>query len=172
MIKESKTLLSNCSGLISFEGQPTQAIAYYSNETNKRTNTISIHTANFTGRIYVYGTVKLNPSDNDWSIIQLEEGVDYLEFDNLGHPKHLQENFVYNIDGAYTWLKAKMDRSYISEFQNLPEYFKPYKATTRENVLSWYSNPMSDEYQKIPNNDRVCNALRNYGNVEKIMLCY
>ena len=53
MIRQNLTLLPNCSGQVSFEGEPVKAIGYYSNDTNDRLNTISIYTKNFTGRIYI-----------------------------------------------------------------------------------------------------------------------
>lgn len=135
MIRQNLTLLPNCSGQVSFEGEPVKAIGYYSNDTNDRLNTISIYTKNFTGRIYIYGTLKVNPTENDWFIIPLTEETDYLEFNHHGVMNSCIDNTYVNIKGAYTWLKAKMDREYLNVIKTpVPINYHITSGTCAQNV--------------------------------------
>lgn len=176
MLKESVVLLPNCSNEISMEGKPVKAVGFYSNDTNKRLNTIAIHTLSFTGRIYLYGSLKLKPeSDLDWAIIPLGETTDYLEYDNLNNSeKVIKENSFINIKGGYTWFKAVMDRSYIEVLNDRkPTTYTPGYVMTGLNVLNPESVPMNLHEREIPKDQQIKPyALKNYGNVEKILLCY
>ena len=58
---QSQVLLPNMSGKIDYIGDAVKAVAYNSHNTSKRTNTISIHTSNFIGRIWIQGSLKSNP---------------------------------------------------------------------------------------------------------------
>lgn len=170
MISQNLTLLPNMSGKVSFEGEPVKAVGYYSTSTNKRLNTLSIHTLTFTGRIYVYGTLKLKPEkESDWAIIPLTDETDYLEYNNYGNIYAKRENRYINIKGGYTWLKAKMDRDYLNCIQTpVPIDYRQPQRVGAENVGDHV--PMSHRVEKItpaPSADlRLC------GNIECIKLTY
>lgn len=170
MIHTNLTLLPNMSGKVSFEGEPVKAVGYYSTSTNKRLNTLSIHTLSFTGRIYVYGTLKLKPEkESDWAIIPLTDETDYLEYNNYGNIYTKRENTYVNIKGCYTWLKAKMDRDYLNCIKTpVPIDYRQPQRVGAENVGDHV--PMSHRVEKVtpaPSADlRLC------GNIECIKLTY
>lgn len=172
MIRNNLVMLPNMSGKISYEGEPIKAVGYYSYDTNKRINTISIHTIEFTGRIYIYGTNKENPTkDSDWVVIPLTNETDYIEFNNLGNQCSKRENVFVNVVGGYTFLKAKMDRDYLNIIKTPVEInYKPSQGTYAENVNSDESIPMSNKEITVKRD--VSGDLINYGNVTSIMLCY
>lgn len=171
MIRQNLTLLPNCSGKISVEGEPVKSIGYYINETNDRLNTISIHTKNFTGRIYIYGSLKINPTDDDWAIIPIGKDADYLEFNHLGVINECMDNTFVNIRGSYTWLKAKMDRDYLNIIKTPVEInYHLTQGTCSQNVNSDVSIPMSNKEITVKRD--VSGDLIHYGNVTNIMLCY
>ena len=78
----SKILLPNMSGKIDYIGDAVQAVAYNSHNTSKRSNTISIHTSNLVGRIWIQGSLKTNPDRKnklDWFDIPLTNDTPYIE---------------------------------------------------------------------------------------------
>lgn len=170
MIHSNLTLLPNMSGKVSFEGEPVRAVGFYSTSTNKRLNTLSIHTLSFTGRIYIYGTLKLKPEkESDWSVIPLTDETDYLEYNNYGNIYAKRENTYVNIKGCYTWLKAKMDRDYLNCIKTpVPIDYRQPQRVGAENVGDHV--PMSHRVEKVtpaPSADlRLC------GNIECIKLTY
>lgn len=172
MIRSNLVLLPNMSGKITHMGEPTKAVGYYSYDTNKRLNTISIHTIKFTGRIYIYGTLKTNPTEeSDWAIIPLTDETDYIEFNNFGKPYSKRENIFVNIEGGYTYLKAKMDRDYLNVIKTPVEInYRPSQGTHGRNIINDESIPMSNKMIKVKRD--VNGDLINYGNITSIMLCY
>lgn len=171
MIHKNLTLLENCSGKVSFEGQPVKAIGSYINKTNNRLNTVSIHTINFTGRIYIYGTLKLNPTDEDWVVIPIGKDTDYIEFNHYPVLNACRDNLYVNIKGAWTYLKAKMDREYLKVIKTpVAANYRISHGTHVQNICNDFSVPMSDrevKYIPAPTPD-----LRYFGNVECIKLTY
>ena len=172
MIHKNLTLLENCSGKVSCEGKPVKAVGYYSNQTNKRMNTISIHTKDFTGRIYIYGTLSLEPTEDDWAIIPIGYNEDYLEFNHFPPIKEdISENTFVNVNGAWTYLKAKMDRSYLPIIKSPSAVYLPRtQITDAMNVTADETVPVSQKMDKVlpppsPN-------LKYFGNVEFIKLTY
>jgi len=171
MLHKNLTLLPNMSGKVSFEGEPVKAIGYYSNSTNKRLNTISIHTLSFTGRIYIYGTLKIEPEkESDWAVIPIGcLGEEFIEFNHYGNVHAIRENTYVNIKGGYTWLKAKMDRDYLNCIKTpVPiDYRQPHRVGA-ENVGDHVT--FNNKVEKVipePSADlRLC------GNIECIKLTY
>ena len=171
MIHKNLTLLENMSGKVSYEGKPVKAIGYYSLNTNKRMNTISIHTIDFTGRIYIYGTLKLEPTEEDWAIIPIGDGEDYLEFNHFPLVRDVKDNRYINIKGAWTYLKAKVDRDYLPIIKSPSAVHMPVKQITDiMNITADESVPVSKRRDSVlpppsPN-------LKYFGNVEYIKLTY
>ena len=171
MIHKNLTLLENCSGKVSCEGKPVKAVGYYSNETNKRLNTISFQTKGFTGRIYIYGTLKLNPTENDWAVIKLSKDHDYIELNNYGKPYQKPENFYFNIMGSYTWLKAKMDREYLNCIKTpVPFNYRPSYVLTSPHVSQDQSFSPSNKMIEVTPSPTA--DLARCGNIECIRLTY
>lgn len=170
MIHKSFTVLPNMSGKVTYESEPVKGIGYYSYCTNARLNTFSIYTSNFTGRIYIYGTTKLEPKDeSDWVVIPLTEETDYLEFDNYGKVKVKHDNTFINIKGCYTWFKVKMDRDYLNVFKTpVSINYHIHSGTEAQNIGDHVI--MGDrcvEVTPTPGHDlALC------GNVELVQLTY
>lgn len=183
----TQILLPNCSGKIDFVGDPIKSLGYYA--TNRKLQTIGIHTTNFVGRIWVYGSLKEKPNkdiDSDWFVIPLTENTPYKEYNNYHDVKVNRTNDFVNIIGNYSWLKAKMDRSSYIEFPNQSrppyDYTPTYVITAGANIqpheasLNFKTDPSyydsvdfkpnyKSAYEKTAMTTKV-------GNVEKIFLCY
>ena len=171
MLHKNLILLPNTSGKVNLEGEPVKAVGYYSKNTNKRINTITFYTKGFTGRIHLYGTLSLNPTEEDWAPIKLCDTTDYIEFDNYGKPKPMPENFYINVFGAYTFLKAKMDREYLHCIKTpVPFNYRPRFVLTSPHVMYDHSIPLRTKMVKVmpcPTPD-----LARCGNIECIRLTY
>ena len=171
MLHKSLVLLPNMSGKVNYEGRPVKAVGYYKSETNKRLNTISFNTKNFTGRIYIYGTLSLDPQENDWAPIKLTNETDYIEFDNYGKPYPEFENFYFNVFGGYTFLKAKMDREYLHCVKTpVPFEYLPRFVLTAPHVDYDHSIPLRTK--KIMVTPDPSADLAKCGNIECIRLTY
>jgi hypothetical protein len=164
-------LLPNCSGKVNFEGEPQKAIGYYSHETNKRLNTICIYTNNFTGRIYILGTTKINPSDDDWGVVEFNNGCDYLEFNNLCNHTPKRVNTFINIEGSYTWLKAKMVRDNYKLLENPTEIKKHLPHITSGYCIESFDKTHISNHLVNVLPDPSSN-LKYFGNVEAVTLSY
>lgn len=177
MIKTVETLLTNMGGKISAEGEPKKAVAWY--DTNKRLNTIAIHTINFVGRIWIYGSLKENPTnDTDWFPIKLTDDY-YIEYYQEPDPIKVNRVGKYlNIYGSYTWLKAKMDRDYLTSINKPDRIIYPTRFTTTGiNIFNDFTSPISSNVGYIPLENEVVYDLeqvdlRYVGNIEKIYLAY
>ncbi len=70
----------------------------FPNPTSYRT--IQLHMSNFKGTIIIHGSIKENPTDEDWFEIHKQE-----------HPERtgsMYRNFV-NVQGCFLWMKAEVD---------------------------------------------------------------
>jgi len=82
-------------------------------------HTISISYNAFKGRIYFEGTLSLEPTEADWFNVQVFGGVSaasggYKQFPATGTAgKDGVE--AYNVTGNFTYLRVKMDRSYLGD---------------------------------------------------------
>ena len=82
-------------------------------------HTIAIQYAAFKGRVTVEGTLSLTPTDADYFPIQIPGGqsVNAGGFKTL--PTTGTDGFTgteaYNINGNFTYLRVKMDRSYLGD---------------------------------------------------------
>jgi len=171
MLKQSLILLPNMSGKVNYEGKPVKAVGYYKHDTNKRLNTVSFQTKNFTGRIYLYGTLSLDPKEDDWAPIKLCDKTDYIEFDNYGKPGPKFENFYFNVFGAWTFLKAKMDREYLNCVKTpVPFEYVPRFVLTSPHVMYDHSIPLRTK--KVMVTPAPSEDLTRCGNIECIRLTY
>jgi len=82
-------------------------------------HTIAVSYNAFKGRIFVQGTLSLNPTESDWFNIQIQGGLSapaggYKQFPTSG-----TDGFSgvegYNIVGNFSYLRVKMDRSYLGD---------------------------------------------------------
>lgn len=145
----SKILLPNMSGKIDYIGDAVKAVAYDSHNTSKRLNTISIHTSNFIGRIWIQGSLKENPDRKnklDWFNIPLTNDTPYIEYNNFNPGEMVRQADIVNLTGSYVWLRAILDRSsYITILDTpcAPWDYVETNLTTAINVDSDTSIPLN-----------------------------
>jgi hypothetical protein len=73
----------------------------------------------FKGRIFIQGTLSLTPTDTDWFNIRIPGGVGINDGGYKQFPTSGTDGFsgveAYNITGNFTYLRVKMDRSYLGD---------------------------------------------------------
>ena len=82
-------------------------------------HTIAIQYAAFKGRVTVEGTLSLTPADADYFPIQIPGGQSVNSGGFKTFPVTGTDGFTgteaYNINGNFTYLRVKMDRSYLGD---------------------------------------------------------
>ena len=82
-------------------------------------HTIAIQYAAFKGRITIEGTLALSPVDADYFPIQISGGTSVSAGGFKTFPQTGTAGFTgteaYNIQGNFTYLRVKMDRSYLGD---------------------------------------------------------
>lgn len=181
---KSQILMESTSGKFNYIGEPIKAIGYDIHKTNKRNNTIIIHTRNLTGRIYLQGCLTEQPKD--WVYIPFDETHDYLEFYNLNKFNHQPTNMYFNIYGSYTYLRAILDRSYLDNGSGISynNYLSHTNIITSGSNVCGYSNPiktskLNPKYDPIYSenidlkiDEQKRQILSKMGTVEKILLIF
>lgn len=120
---QSVTLLDTTSGRINVTGTPQRGAGYANTVGNN--HTVSIGLSNFVGRIYIEGSIASTPTDNDWVPIPLKDQLPYLQFPTnpfkpigdlsaYGQAVGDTGNFAYSFTGNWIWIRARVDRTYIS----------------------------------------------------------
>jgi len=110
-------LLPTTSGLLNTTGTPSKGAGY--NNSIGNSHTVMISLANFTGRIYIEGSLATRPTDSDWFSIALTNQTDYVQFPQSpaaptsGYTGD-SGNYSYSFVGNYIWLRARVDRSYLN----------------------------------------------------------
>jgi hypothetical protein len=127
----SVTLLSNTRDQINVIGLKQPGAGY--NNTVGNNHTVSINLDNFTGRIYIQGSLATDPKETDWFNIPIGNGTPYVQFPldpalPTGYNPMLNQwpangmpnsdngdtgIFAYNFSGNYIWVRAVVDRKYL-----------------------------------------------------------
>lgn len=112
----SVILLGNTNDQRNAVGDPVHADGWYG--FSDGLHTLSIHTANFTGRVRIQASLAIEPQEDDWFDIWLTEGLPYLQFPI--HPQyptgHLQgdtSNVALTFRANVLWVRAKLEREYL-----------------------------------------------------------
>lgn len=119
---QSVTLLDTTSGKINVTGLPQKGAGYSNTIGNNHTVSISLN--NFTGRIWIEGSLAESPTDIDWVPIPLVNDLPYVQFPHkplqpignlsaTGDATGDTGTFAFNFTGNYIWIRARCDRSYI-----------------------------------------------------------
>lgn len=119
---QSITLLTTTSGKINVVGEPQRGAGY--SNTLGNNHTVSITLNNFTGRIYIEGSLSEKPSETDWVQIPLLDNMPYVEFPRrimkpvgplnaYGQATGDTISVAYNFTGNFIWLRARVDRTYL-----------------------------------------------------------
>ena len=191
---QSQVLLPSMSGKIDYIGNPIKSIGYYSYKTNKRSQTLAIHTTNFVGRFILEGSLKLNPAtDFDWFPIILKDDLPYIEYNDLDilNAKVIHKNDVYTIKGNYIWLRGRLDRNYLDIIKTpiapYDLHSSKYIMTSNVDINNDYSHtpypksPLNPKYdpeyyeQWKPNYASASSrslTISQLGNIDKVLLCY
>lgn len=108
-------MMSDTSDHWEVQGEPVKADGWYGRSNG--VHTISIKVANFVGGIQLQGTLSIDPQENDWFSIYLdnshtdENGV-------LRLPKPGENDttgiLAYTFVGNFVWLRVNLVRSYIA----------------------------------------------------------
>jgi hypothetical protein len=111
----SLTLLSNSGDQINVTGQRQPGAGY--NNTVGNNHTVSISLDNFTGRIYIQGSLANDPSETDWFNIPIGQTTVYVEYPldpaYPTGPTGDTGNYAYSFSGNYVWIRAVVDRKYL-----------------------------------------------------------
>jgi len=116
MSKTSIQMLPNTSGQYNFVGDALRADGWYG--FTDGLHTVAIYIVNFTGRLIIEASLADQPTDDDWFPIQFDH-KDYMQFpkDPLNPTGERGSGdsgtMGLNIIGNYTWLRARVDRSYF-----------------------------------------------------------
>lgn len=119
---QSIILLGTTSNQLNVTGTPQHGAGY--NNVLGNSHTVSIALSNFTGRIYIEGSLASSPAEVDWVPIVLGTGTSpYLQFpmDPAAPTSGVQGDtgvLGYSFTGNYIWIRARVDRSYL---QPLPQ---------------------------------------------------
>lgn len=116
MLMRTETLLPYTGSQVNIVGEPVKSVGWYSNQTASILSTIWLYTTNMVGRVHLYGTLSLDPQEKDWVELKISDKdteVPYLEFNNRYINKKNVDNRCINVNGAFTFLKISVDRSYL-----------------------------------------------------------
>ena len=132
MSRTSTLLLSDCSEFWNKTGDAVRADGWYGHADGL--HTISIYVNRFIGRIFFEASIAEKPEESDWFPIQLDGFTDeFIEYPrvsanepNGGETSVIGVNFTANV----TWLRARMDRSYL-RFTPQPQDFANYGKVSK-----------------------------------------
>lgn len=147
----SVTLLGTTVDQINVIGIKQPGAGY--NNTVGNNHTVSINLDNFTGRIYIQGSLASNPTEQDWFNIPIGNGTPYVQFpldpalptgynpDLNQWPLNGSPNssngdtgiYAYNFSGNYVWVRAVVDRKYL-----VPPPTDPYFVGSVSQILLNY----------------------------------
>jgi hypothetical protein len=120
MSKSSVLMLTNTQGQLNIAGAAVRADGWYG--FSDGLHTLAIYVVNFTGRLWIEASLADAPTDNDWFPVTISgnDATPYLQFpldplrptgtNSMGDTATMGLNII----GNYTWLRARVDRSYIA----------------------------------------------------------
>lgn len=118
MTYSTVTLLSNTGENLNVIGEKVNVDYSYGNVNSKYT--ISISVMNFTGRVFIEGTLETNPQESDWFPIHLNGMIPYIEFPNAPTiHSGTTEIQTFQFEGKFSFLRARLDRSYLEYANNI-----------------------------------------------------
>lgn len=118
------TLLPTTSTIeeIDIQGEPVKAGSWYGIPTGQ--HTVAIYVQNFTGRVYIEGSISNNISNATWFPIDPGTGETYVEFPRIPNAATSirgGDNGVYGFTftANVLWLRARVERSYYLRSSDL-----------------------------------------------------
>lgn len=77
--------------------------------------TVAINALNFTGRVYIEGSIALDPNDEDWFPLTPEgSSLPYLYFERDNTQDTGQKMIGFSFRGNLTWIRARQERDYLN----------------------------------------------------------
>jgi hypothetical protein len=112
-------LLTSTQGKMSVTGPPVST--YEAARAGARMYTIAITTSNLTGRLFIEGTLQVNPTDDDWFTIRLPGIED--PFIQYPYEDAIETATIlgFNFNGSFTYVRARLDRDYLISHPFLTE---------------------------------------------------
>lgn len=119
MSKTSVLMLTNTQGDLNVAGNAIRADGWYG--FSDGLHTIAIYVVNFVGRLWIEASIADTPTDDDWFPVNVSgvPATPYLQFpqdplrpsgsNGIGDLATIGLNVI----GNYTWLRARIDRSYL-----------------------------------------------------------
>lgn len=102
----SATLLPDSGVVLDVVGTKFKADGYSGGD---GLHTVGIYLTDFIGRVFIQGSLVIEPSDTDWFNITLDgEALNHLQYDD-----NTDGLVVKNFTGNFVWVRAKIDRGYI-----------------------------------------------------------
>ena len=101
---------------LDFVGDPIRAAGWFGMP--EGLHTVAIYTNNFTGRVFIEGSLSTDPNTKDWFPIQLST-CDYIEFPLISSaPQSMSTGDTsvigYTFRSNILWVRAKVWRSYFT----------------------------------------------------------
>lgn len=122
----TETLLPTTSTIekVDIQGEPIKAAGWYG--ISSGLHTVAVYVQNFTGRIFIEGTLSDNPYDAIWFNIDPGTGVGYLQFPIIpSAPSSIRggdngvQGFTFKANAL--WIRARVERSYFLPNRDLNE---------------------------------------------------
>jgi hypothetical protein len=117
MARSTTILMTNTAGILNTTGGKVRASGYYGSTNG--IHTVAWSVKDFTGRIYIQGSLVTDPTENDWFDIKLTPSLSYIQYPlNPGTPTGnnggdtITQSYTFTVNAI--WLRCKLDRSYIS----------------------------------------------------------
>jgi hypothetical protein len=112
-------MLTNTQGELNIAGDAIRADGWYG--FSDGLHTLAIYIVNFTGRLWIEASIADTPTDGDWFPVTISgnDTAPYIQFPKdplrpTGTSGYGDSaTFGLNLIGNYTWLRARVDRSYI-----------------------------------------------------------
>lgn len=115
---ETVIIMSNTQEVANLTGQPFKADGWYGH--SEGLHTVVFNVTNFTGRLFIEASLALQPGDEDWFSVKLDQDQDYLSFPkNPMKPTGSWEtggdtgSFGVTFRINALWLRARLDRTYL-----------------------------------------------------------
>lgn len=111
----SVQLLDSTDGKINVTGLKQKGAGWNNSVGNN--HTVSMALSNFTGRIYIQGSIATKPTELDWFNIPIGKGTTYVQHPlDPAYPTGETGDtgtYAYSFSGNYIWIRARVDRTYL-----------------------------------------------------------
>ena len=121
----SVLLLTSVQEQLDYVGVPVRADGWYGYPDGL--HTVAIYVQNFVGRVYIEGSLSIQPTDCDWFAIRLIHDAEYIQYPI--NPNNPSSVFVGGASAVYgdtsvlgftfkaniLWIRARVHRTYVFE---------------------------------------------------------